>query len=76
MQTRLSALCITDACLFDLPAVITDPTAVSNAAGVHLHGVIGYPFLSRYVVTIDYPNRRLHLSEPDHESSTAQPGSP
>ena len=76
VETRLSDLCIAQACLSDLPAVVTDLTSVSTAAGVHLHGVIGYPFLSRYVVTIDYPNRQLRLSEPDHQPNPAQPDSP
>jgi predicted aspartyl protease len=64
VETTLERLCVADACAVDLSAVITDLTAVAQAAGVPLRGVLGYPFLSRYVVTIDYPGRRLHLAEP------------
>lgn len=66
VETELAELCVARACAVDLAAVITDLSAVSRAAGVLIHGVLGYPFLSRYVVTIDYPNRQLHLTAAAH----------
>lgn len=37
---------------------------VERARGSHLHGTIGYDFLRRYVVEIDYAARRLRLYDP------------
>jgi len=37
---------------------------LSEAAGSHLHGIIGYNFLRNYEVTIDYPNQLLSLFSP------------
>ena len=34
---------------------------LSSAVGVKLNGIIGYNFLNRFRVTIDYPRRILHL---------------
>lgn len=37
---------------------------VERARGSHLHGTIGYDFLRRYVVEIDYAAQRLRLYDP------------
>ncbi|HET7462754.1 MAG TPA: aspartyl protease family protein [Longimicrobium sp.] len=42
--------------------------AVERARGSHLHGTIGYDFLRRYVVEIDYAAQRLRLYDPERWS--------
>ena len=66
VATEVAELCVAGACAVDLAAVVTDLSAVSQAAGVPMGGVLGHPFLSRYVVTIDYPNRQMHLTTAAH----------
>jgi predicted aspartyl protease len=41
--------------------VAVDLGAIEAAAGRRLDGILGYDFLSRFVVTIDYAQRRLRL---------------
>lgn len=41
---------------------------VERARGSHLHGTIGYDFLRRYVVEIDYAAQRLRLYDPQRWS--------
>lgn len=41
---------------------------VERARGTHLRGTIGYDFLSRYVVEIDYAAQRLRVYDPDRWS--------
>ncbi|HET7230764.1 MAG TPA: aspartyl protease family protein [Longimicrobium sp.] len=38
--------------------------AVHRARGAYMHGTIGYDFLARYVVEIDYAAQRLRLYDP------------
>lgn len=68
MQLRgasLSSLQIGAAKIEDLPVLIGPFLAVlSQAAGSHLDGIIGYNFLRNYQVTIDYPNHLLSLFSP------------
>lgn len=68
MQLRggsLSSLQIGAAKIQDLPVLIGPFLAVlSQAAGSHLDGIIGYNFLRNYKVTIDYPNHLLSLFSP------------
>jgi hypothetical protein len=47
------------------PVVVLLPLdGVSRAKGHTVHGVLGFDFLSRYVVEIDYAARELRLHEP------------
>lgn len=62
--THLSSLSVGDATLSDTPALIMDLSTIAATVGTKLEGIIGYPFLARHVVTIDYPNRLLHLDTP------------
>jgi predicted aspartyl protease len=45
-----------------MPVVVADFfTALSEAVGARLDGIVGYNFLRNYKVVIDYPNERLSL---------------
>jgi predicted aspartyl protease len=59
---RIASLAIGGAVLQDLGVVVSDFLGtISAAAGMKLDGVVGYNFLRRFRVTIDYPNARLCL---------------
>ncbi len=50
----------------DAPVAVIDLFgSVSKAAGRRIDGVLGYPFLKRYRLEIDYPARRLVLAAPE-----------
>jgi hypothetical protein len=42
-----------------------DVLELSAYAGVHIHGLLGYDFFSRFVVQIDYPSQRLVITNPE-----------
>jgi hypothetical protein len=41
-----------------------DQTGIERALGVKLGGLLGYDFISRFVVDIDYENQRITLHDP------------
>ena len=57
---------------FTLPGVelrnqhvaVLDQTGLERALGVPLGGILGYDFISRFVVEIDYPKKLLTLHDP------------
>ena len=61
---RLSSLSVGPSQIDDLPIIVGDfMTGLSQVVGVSLDGIIGFDFLRRHEVTIDYPNRRMLLEE-------------
>lgn len=53
-----------------------DLSAISNALGKSLHGVLGHSFLNNRIIQIDYPKRLLRLySKPLHQVSNKQANS-
>jgi PDZ domain/Aspartyl protease len=50
--------------LHEPTVVLLSLDGVSRAKGREVHGVLGFDFLSRYVVEIDYAARELRLYEP------------
>src|SRR5215207_7818426 len=48
----------------DLTAVLVPLDAVSRVHGRAIRGTLGYDFLSRYAVEIDYARRELRLHDP------------
>ena len=66
-----------DSAMLDLPGVHIPHQAfafVPLTFGIYdghpVHGLLGYDFLSRFVVTIDYPRRQLTLHEPESYTYT------
>lgn len=57
-------------------AVMDPPQAqpLRTAYGVNYSGIIGYPYLSRFVTTFDYKNRRLRLTPADKAPKLAALG--
>ncbi|MCI0388933.1 MAG: aspartyl protease family protein [Acidobacteria bacterium] len=49
---------------FDQLYVVPIGQIVSPFAGRATHGMLGYDFISRYVIEIDYAERRIHLYDP------------
>jgi hypothetical protein len=45
--------------------VATDLSGISSLVGEHIDGIIGYPFLHQFIVTIDYDAKNLELRQPD-----------
>lgn len=45
---------------------VTDLSGLSEQYGRRLDGFLGYDFISRFVVTIDYARRRLTISDREH----------
>ena len=60
IQMRLPGLDIH----FDEAAAV-DLSSVGRDLGVTEHGLLGYPFLSRYVVTIDYERSTMTITAPE-----------
>lgn len=59
---RIASLAVGGAVLPDLGVVVSDFLGmISNAVGTKLDGIVGYNFLRRFRVTIDYPNAVLCL---------------
>ena len=48
----------------NLEVALISLVEVEKHVGVRVAGLIGYNFLKKYVVTIDYPGRRLSLKRP------------
>ncbi|HSU17451.1 MAG TPA: aspartyl protease family protein [Longimicrobium sp.] len=49
----------------DVTVALVPLEAVSRSRGTDIRGTLGYDFISRYVVEIDYAARRLRLYDPD-----------
>jgi hypothetical protein len=49
-------------------ATSTKPEFLKRLTKLPVHGVLGYPFFHQFVVTIDYANNILTISEPSHFS--------
>lgn len=58
---RLRSLRVGEAQLSSLKVAIMSMSHINRSARTHLDGIIGYNFLKRYRVTIDYAGRRLYL---------------
>ena len=61
--TRLKSLALGTACVTNVPAVVTSLLRETGGSLVY-DGLVGYPFLSRFVVTINYRDQQLSLDEP------------
>jgi hypothetical protein len=68
---RLDSLVLGPVRVSDLEIAIVSLAPVSRAIRHRLDGVLGYNFLRRYRVTIDYPEARLFLAGDDAVSSAA-----
>jgi hypothetical protein len=63
-QVNLESFCIGDATIENLAAIVGQfHDALGTAAGAKVHGIIGNDVLSRFLVTLDCPNRRLILDK-------------
>jgi hypothetical protein len=69
-MVRLDEIQLGHARLHDAAAGVIDLGPVSRAVNARIQGIIGHPFLSQHVVTIDYPRRELRLRTrpPPHPS--------
>jgi predicted aspartyl protease len=47
----------------NLEVALMDLDGVEKRLGIRVAGIIGYNFLRNYVVTIDFPARRLYLKQ-------------
>ncbi len=62
--TKLSSLSIADLVINDVPALVTDLSSFTAAIGERPAGLIGANILRRFLVTIDYDEKKLVLSDP------------
>jgi predicted aspartyl protease len=61
---RVASLAVGAASLDDLPVVVSDfLEPIAQAVGAKVDGVVGYNFLRRFRVTIDYPNGVMWLNK-------------
>jgi predicted aspartyl protease len=68
---RADSIALGDAVARDVPVLVTSDLArISEAIGLRLGGNIGYSFLERFRVTVDYQEQRLILSSPDEPAPT------
>jgi predicted aspartyl protease len=58
---RASSVAVGSARVADLPVVVSELAPLSAAVGTRMDGILGYSYLSRFTVTIDYPAHRLRL---------------
>jgi hypothetical protein len=72
--TRDVTLALPGVRLKEQHAAVVDQTGLEQALGVPLGGLLGYDFLSRFVVEIDYGKKLLTLHDPVHWSYSG-PGS-
>jgi predicted aspartyl protease len=60
---KVNVLAVGDASVQDLAIVVGDfMNMISTAAEAKLDGIVGYNFLNRFHVTIDYPQNQLELT--------------
>jgi len=57
----LNSVAIDDARVENLTCIVSDVSGISEKLGGNIDGVLGYDFLSKFTVTIDYAARRLTL---------------
>lgn len=63
-KARLATVAVKDAVVRDLDIMVFDPPQAVPLRlndGVDYHGILGYTFLRRFLVSIDYPRLRLDL---------------
>jgi predicted aspartyl protease len=59
--SKVNSIAVESAKLEDLPVVIADLSLLRLAVGGKLDGVLGYNYLKKFKVTIDYPKGKLSL---------------
>jgi predicted aspartyl protease/tetratricopeptide (TPR) repeat protein len=62
--TKFSSFSLGDITLNNIPALVTDLSAFAAAVGEKPAGLIGANILRRFLVTIDYDQKKLVLSDP------------
>jgi tetratricopeptide (TPR) repeat protein/predicted aspartyl protease len=62
--TKIPALTLGDVTMNDVPALVTDLSSFAPAVGEKPAGLIGANVLRRFLVTIDYADKKLILSDP------------
>jgi len=58
---RIKSLKIDAISVTNLPVAIMSMANINRASRLHLRGIIGYNFLKRYCLTIDYSTKSLYL---------------
>jgi hypothetical protein len=58
---RARSVAVGSARVADLPVVVSELGPLSAAVGTRMDGILGYSYLCRFTVTIDYPASRLRL---------------
>lgn len=58
---RIKSLEIDAISVTNLPVAIMSMATINRASRLHLGGIIGYNFLKRYCLTIDYSTKSLYL---------------
>lgn len=62
--TKVPALTLGDVTMNDVPVLVTDLSSFAAAVGEKPDGLIGANVLRRFLVTIDYADKKLILSDP------------
>lgn len=67
----LKSVTVGDARVDNLTCIVSDVSGIAEKLGGNISGVLGYDFLSRFRITIDYVARRLTLDPYDRSPATA-----
>ena len=60
-MVRVSSLAVGDVTVPDLTVAAIDLSGINEKIGTEVAGILGYDFLSRFRVTIDYREKTLTL---------------
>lgn len=64
---RLNSLTLGNAVFRDFPCVVADLEEINKAVGGGISGILGFDFLSKFKVTIDYRERKLTFELYEHK---------
>jgi len=53
------------------PCMLMDMEGLRRRIGLHIDGILGFSFLSRGTLTVDYPGRRVRFERPTSEPVAA-----
>ena len=73
-MTRVHSIVVGDSEVRDLTCMIMDLEGIEERIGGRVDGILGYDFLSRFVVTIDYPARAITLVPAGDHTSASEMG--
>jgi len=59
--TRLGLLELGEASFDDVPAIVLDSAGFRRALGDEFGGILGYPLFEQWLLTLDYPRRKVVL---------------